>query len=192
MTTNASSAPTVRPATPADADAVIAFYDDLIDQIGSLPTAPNWEKGVYPTHDYLRECIAAGEFFVAQLPDAPAPADEKGTPRLAGACLLRLGQDEEYDRIPWKVAARPDQILVVHLIASATWAAGHGVGRALLDYACDEARRNGCTVVRLDTLTTNTPAQHLYERYGFDRLGNFDLTYPTTGTMPLVIYELGV
>lgn len=192
MTTNASSAPRVRPATPEDASDVIAFYDDLIDQIGHLPTAPNWEKGVYPTHDYLRKCILAGEFFVAELPDAYPAAGGKVSPRIAGACLLRLGQDEEYDRIPWKVPARPDQILVVHLIASATWAAGRGVGRALLDRACEEARGHGRTVVRLDTLTTNTPAQHLYERYGFDRLGNFDLTYPTTGTMPLVIYELGV
>lgn len=44
---------------------------------------------------------------------------------------------------------------------------GQGVGTALLDAICDEARRRGYDEVRLDVIGENIRARALYERMGF-------------------------
>jgi ribosomal-protein-alanine N-acetyltransferase len=46
-----------------------------------------------------------------------------------------------------------------------------GAGTVLLAWACDEARRRGATVLRLEVRATSGPAIALYERFGFVRSG---------------------
>ena len=46
-----------------------------------------------------------------------------------------------------------------------------GIGASLLAWACDEARRRGATVLRLEVRATSSPAIALYERFGFVRSG---------------------
>lgn len=52
-------------------------------------------------------------------------------------------------------------------ICVAETARGQGIGSALLDAICDEARRRGFDEVRLDVVDTNPRARALYERAGF-------------------------
>lgn len=47
-------------------------------------------------------------------------------------------------------------------------ARGQGVGTALLDAICDEARTRGFTAVRLDVIDSNLRAKALYLRQGFE------------------------
>ena len=42
-----------------------------------------------------------------------------------------------------------------------------GIGTALLDAACDQARARGYSAIRLDVVDTNWRARQLYERNGF-------------------------
>lgn len=46
-----------------------------------------------------------------------------------------------------------------------------GIGAALVNWACDEARQRGATVLRLEVRATSQPAIALYERFGFVRSG---------------------
>ena len=46
-------------------------------------------------------------------------------------------------------------------------ARGKGVGTALLDAVCAEAKARGYSEVRLDVIDTNPRARALYERQGF-------------------------
>lgn len=50
-------------------------------------------------------------------------------------------------------------------------ARGRGIGTALLDAVCDEAKRRGYVQVRLDVVDTNTRAKSLYLQEGFKELG---------------------
>lgn len=52
-------------------------------------------------------------------------------------------------------------------LAVDTWARRRGIGRALLDAACEEARRQGARRITLRVLGHNTPARRLYESAGF-------------------------
>jgi GNAT superfamily N-acetyltransferase len=45
---------------------------------------------------------------------------------------------------------------------------GQGVGRALLDWSVEEARRRGCTLVQLTSDRRRADAHRFYERAGFD------------------------
>ena len=46
-----------------------------------------------------------------------------------------------------------------------------GIGAALLTWTCDEAVRQGATLLRLEVRATSAPAIALYERFGFQRSG---------------------
>jgi ribosomal protein S18 acetylase RimI-like enzyme len=46
---------------------------------------------------------------------------------------------------------------------------GRGIGWALLDASCDEARKAGCVTLFVGTAPDNTYAQKIYETYGFAR-----------------------
>jgi ribosomal protein S18 acetylase RimI-like enzyme len=49
-------------------------------------------------------------------------------------------------------------------------AQGQGVGTALLEAVCREARDRGYTAIRLDVINTNPRAKSLYERRGFEAI----------------------
>jgi GNAT superfamily N-acetyltransferase len=49
----------------------------------------------------------------------------------------------------------------------------HGVARALLNHVIDEARKRGYGTIRLGTLTEMTPAQQLYESFGFRKIAPY-------------------
>lgn len=48
---------------------------------------------------------------------------------------------------------------------------GAGIGAALLTALLDEAERRECEAVFLEVRADNAPAQRLYERFGFRRIG---------------------
>jgi ribosomal-protein-alanine N-acetyltransferase len=58
------------------------------------------------------------------------------------------------------------QTLAVHPQAQ-----GRGVGATLLDALLDEAARRRCSTVLLEVRADNGPAQRLYARFGFQRVG---------------------
>jgi ribosomal protein S18 acetylase RimI-like enzyme len=62
--------------------------------------------------------------------------------------------------------ARP--LLNIHDLAVLPQFRGKGAGRALLQAAEDHARRQGCCRLTLEVLESNSGAQALYRRFGFD------------------------
>ena len=163
-----------------DGDA-LAFYHDLIEKMQGQPYCPYWTKGVYPTLEVIHSAIEGSDMFLAV---------EAG--RIAGAFILNHAQGAGYDRVPWQTAAAPEAVGVLHLLAVHPDFQGRGLAKALLQRAAAEGRSRGDGVIRLDTLTWNLPGRRLYEGFGFQWRGDFDLTYPTTGTIPFSMYELAI
>ena len=58
-------------------------------------------------------------------------------------------------------------MLVIHTLTMAPEMSGRGYGTRMVRFAMEEARRRGCTVMRLDTYVGNLPAQRLYAKLGF-------------------------
>ena len=64
----------------------------------------------------------------------------------------------------------------------------------MVRWAVQYAHEHGCTALRLNTWTKNTPAIALYEKLGFRRAGEAELRIPepdgTLWRLPLVFFEL--
>ena len=68
-----------------------------------------------------------------------------------------------------------DDILLMDGICVAAPARGIGLGSALLGAIKGAAQDRGLSAVRLDVIDTNPRARALYERHGFEAVGNEDL-----------------
>ncbi|HXC59369.1 MAG TPA: GNAT family N-acetyltransferase [Steroidobacteraceae bacterium] len=62
---------------------------------------------------------------------------------------------------------RAQPLLNIHDLAVVPGRRGRGVGGALLAAAQSHARELGCCKLTLEVQDDNTPARHLYERFGF-------------------------
>ena len=175
----------VRAARAVDADDVWRMYGEVCDDMLGTPYDCEWVLGVHPTREELDAATSAGELFVACDGDAP------GAP-LAGAFVLNGVQTPGYANATWPVGASPDEVAVIHLLATAVWARGRGAGRAMLAFAAEEARRRGKRVVRLDVFTNNAPALSLYASCGYAHVGPQELILAdgTSHTLELMELEL--
>ena len=169
----------IRRATIGEEGRVLSFYYDLIDAMQGQEYCPYWTKGVYPPLEDILSAIRGSELFLAIEDDA-----------IAGAFILNHRQAEDYGRVRWLTAAEPDRVGVIHLLAVHPAFQGRGLGRRMLGKAVEESRAKGDRVIRLDTLMWNLPGRKLYEGFGFQYCGDYEQTYPTTGTIPFSMFEL--
>ena len=146
----------IRPAALADLPAVAAIYDAILDQEAQGPVYTNWQRGKYPTEATAREALEAGTLYVGE---------EAGA--LWGVVNLNGLQLPEYDAIPWSIPAQAEQVGVIHTLCIHPAWSGRGLARRMAAFCEEEARRQGRTVIRLDTWEGNLPANRLYPSLGY-------------------------
>ena len=142
---------TIRPATAADLYGITAIYDAILDREEAGPVYTNWQRGKYPTTDTARQALEAGTLYVGQ---------EDGF--LWGVVNLNGIQLPEYDAIPWTIPAEREQVAVIHTLCIHPAASGQGRAKQMVTFCEEEARRQGKTVMRLDTWEGNLPANRMY------------------------------
>ena len=151
----------IRSAVEADLPRVAAIYEAILDReeaTGQVTT--NWAKGKYPTADTARQIFEAGTLYVLE---------EDGT--VWGSMNLNGLQLAEYVKIPWSFPAREDQVAVIHTLTIHPDRFGQGLARQMVIFAEEEARRQGKTVIRLDTWEHNVPANRMYPALGYHFAG---------------------
>ena len=152
----------IRPARPADLPAVAQFYEEILDQEDQRPVSyTNWQRGKYPTLDTARAAMEAGTLFVGE---------ENGT--VFAAVILNDIQLPEYDLIPWQFEATREQVMVIHTLVVGPQFSGQGRAREMVAFCEEEGRRQGKTVMRLDTYVGNIPANAMYPRLGYRFAGS--------------------
>ena len=150
----------IRLATAADLPAVEAIYDAILTQEENGTVYTNWQRGKYPTVDTARQVLEAGTLYVGE---------EDGV--LWGVVNLNGSQLPEYDLIPWKILAAPEQVAVIHTLCIHPAISGQGHARKMVAFCEEEARRQGKTVIRLDTWEGNVPANAMYPKLGYTFAG---------------------
>ena len=137
--------------------------NDLPSTVRQL-TGPEIAHGYAAMHELRghRPPMASAETFVAWVSGHPEGY------RIAGAFL-----EGETDAAA-VIGFRPMTLLyagrTLYVDDLSTRAAdrGRGLGRALLTWATEEARRQGCEELHLDSGVQRFPAHRLYLKYGFD------------------------
>jgi len=146
----------IRLATAADLDGVEAIYDAVLTRDEAGPVYTNWQRGKYPTRDTARQALEAGTLYVGE---------EDGF--LWGVMNLNDIQLPEYDEIPWSIPAERHQVGVIHTLCIHPAHGGRGRAAEMVAFSEAECRRQGRTVIRLDTWEGNAPANAMYPRLGY-------------------------
>ncbi len=165
-------------AAPEALEAVIAFYDDVIRNTPGIALTARWRKGAHPTEEGLGTLLEDGDLYLCR---------ENGV--IIGAMAFSMRQGEDYHAVAWKEDLPDDQVATVHILSVRPACQGTGVASAIIREAIALARSKGMKAVRLDTLASNTPAQHLYESLGFEFRGKQHMYAENTGWMDFFFYE---
>ena len=165
-------------ATPEDYAAILAFYDDVIERTPHVEKYALWKKGKHPTAEGIRSYIEEGSMYLYK---------ENGV--IVGAMALTMYQGEDYHAVAWSEALQDEEVAALHIFAVSPDYQGRGIGSRMVRAAIELAREKGKRAVRLDTLASNIPAQHLYESLGFRFRGKQYLYAENTAWTDFYFYE---
>lgn len=170
----------IRLANELDLPAVAAIYEAILDHEDATGIHyTGWQRGAYPTADTARSIFDAGTLYVG--------VDETGS--VWGSMNLNGQQLPEYQNGAWTIPAEDRQVAVIHTLTIDPARAGQGLARQMVAFAEDTVRRQGKTVLRLDTGTENLPANRMYPALGYKAAGTVDTFFMGYAQRPLNLYE---
>lgn len=155
-----------------------SFYHTLIDMMQSAQYKPAWEKGVYPSDEYLLQSLRKQELYVGRWDNT-----------IAAAMILNHAANEGYNGVNWNVDAAPDEVSVIHALGVLPTFGGRGFAKSMVWEAISTARKNGQKALRLDVLSGNHPAEKLYTGIGFQYVKTVRMFYEDTGWTDFMLYE---
>ena len=116
-----------------------------------------WDE-IYPNLQVVEEDARSGSLFVI---------------RQDGLCIatvcLNDAQPEQYRPLPWRCAI--GRALVIHRLCVRPEFQHCGAGRRLMEFTEAFAKERGFACIRLDAYTGNPRALALYEKRGYQRIG---------------------
>lgn len=154
------------------------LYDDVCDYLCEHGNYPGWKKGVYPTKNDAKEGIKESTLYIA-----------KDNNKIVGTVILRHKPEEGYKNVEWASESNYEKIYVIYTLAVHPNSIGLGIGKKLLDFAEEIARKEGCTSLRLDVVKGNIPAENLYKKCGYKYVGTTSLGYEDYGLPWYNLYE---
>lgn len=162
-----------------DFENIKAAYLDVIKNTPHMKSCARWIYGQHPTDSMIRSYIDGNSMYV--LMDGE---------EIAGMMAVTMSQGEDYHDINWGVSLNDDEVAVIHILSVRPAYHGKGVGRRLIEEAKSLAKEKGKLAVRLDALSSNVPAQRMYEGMGFIYRDRKNLFAENTGWTDFFFYEL--
>lgn len=168
----------IRVARIEEFNEVRAFYDLVIDQMQDAEFKPGWEKGIYPTEEFLRDAINNQELYVGTL-----------NGKCVSAMVINQENVEGYEKAKWNIVATNEEVSIIHALGILPTYQGQGIAKQMVKEAINIAESNCKKAIRLDVLGTNIPAQKLYAKMGFQYIDTIKLYYEDTGLTDYLLYE---
>ena len=171
----------IQKCNPSDVAAVGAFYDEVVKYLTEHVNYPKWRYKLYPSEPYVREMTDAGCMYVCREGD-----------KIVAAFALNDDPLNEYAKVRFSRTLSQGEYLVIHALAVATDLQGRGIGKQIVEFVVDLARKQGYKAIRLDVVPTNYPAKRLYEQLGFGYFGDVDLERGFEDIPLFSMYELNL
>lgn len=162
----------------SDLDELEKLYDDLNDHLAKGINYPGWRKGIYPTRQDAVKGIKNGNLYVA-----------KYSGEIAGSIILSHVPESAYYQAKWQIESDYSDVFVVYTFAVHPDYLKCGVGKALMDFAEEQAVKSNVKSIRLDVYEGNMPAIRLYEKCGFKYIDTVDLGLGNYGLDWFKLYE---
>lgn len=159
-------------------DSVRELYWTLIDETSHLPSFPHWKKGEHPSDEWLMDSLIKSQLFVLE---------ENG--EILANVILNNEANESYRLVNWSREVPDEKVLIIHVLAVSPKHAGKGLGTKMMQYILDYAKEIGMQAVRMDVISNNSSAEHLYQKIGFQFVQTQRLYYEVTGEKDFNLYE---
>lgn len=171
-------------ASVTDFHIIQKFYWDVIDDI-HMSNVNNenlgWEKGVYPSDNFIQNSLAKGELYTLT---------EKNT--LYACVILNSEHNEGYDNCAWSIACDPNDVLTPHALTVNPALQGKGIGKIVVENILNIAKATLKKSIRLDVLGACKAAERLYTSCGFQFVEAKEMFYEDTGWTEYKMFELNL
>lgn len=161
-----------------DIDELEQLYNDTNDYLASNINYPGWLKGVYPIREDAVKGVLNKSLYLARLDG-----------KIIGTVILSHEQEPAYQKVTWKCDVNEAKILVIYTFVVHPNYLNNGVGKSLLEFACELGKSKQVESLRLDVYEKNVPAINLYEKCGFEYIDTVDLGYGKYGLDWYKVYE---
>lgn len=165
-------------AAESDFERLTEFYRYVIDNTADIPKYTKWVYGKHPTDEMILMYIREGAMYYC----------EKGG-AIISAVAATPNQSEDYFDIDRELQLADDEVSVVHILCVDPKLHRQGVARETMRLVVELSRGMGKKAVRLDALACNTPAHHLYESLGFEKMGQRRWYADNVGWADFYLYE---
>ena len=155
------------------------FYDKVVEYLDSHINYPQWTYKVYPSEGYARTMTVEGYQYIGE---------DDG--KIIAAFVLNRDPEGDYSKGRWSRQLQEGQYMVVHALAVDPELHGSGLGKEIVGFCIDTAKKSGYKAIRLDIVPGNVPAKHLYEGFGFNYIGEEDVRPDVEHIPVFALYEL--
>lgn len=167
-----------RRADAYDLDAIKNFYQNLIANTKNIEKYARWHWNFHPTEKMIEDYVNENNMYLYMESN-----------QIAGAMAITMSQGSDYHDVAWKTEAADDKAAVIHILGVSPAYQGRGIGKQMIEEAMKLAKNSGKTVLRLDSLASNTPAQNMYREKGFSYCGKKTMYAENTGWTDFYFYE---
>lgn len=171
----------IRKCNEKDIAPVGAFYDRVVKFLCENINYPKWTYKEYPSEKSVKEMTRNGQQFMCIDNDM-----------IVGAFVLNDDPQGKYENATWDMQLARGEYMVCHSLASEPSLQGKGIGKQMVKYCMDYARLHGYKGLRLDVVPDNTPARKLYEKCGFQYVGDVDLERGIAAIPMFSMYEINL
>lgn len=154
----------IRKCTETEAAAVGVLYDRVVCWLDEHINYPKWKYKIYPSEEFAQDMTRQGDQYICLEND-----------EIIGAFVLNTNPMGNYRKATWSQELSDGEYLVLHTLAIAPEASGQGRATEVIRFCIDLAKEGGFKALRLDMVPGNLPAQRLYEKNGFNYVGDEDL-----------------
>ena len=154
-----------------DASSIMSLISECISTLESQGIFM-WNKH-YPNLETIETDIRNGDAYVL-----------RNDNHCMAYVAINEQQSPEYAQIKWLTDGR--KALVIHRLSVHPSSQGKGIGRAFMDFIEAYAVQNQYSCIRLDAYSENAGALRLYEKMGYQRLGQVFFPFKK---LPFFCYE---
>ena len=154
-------------------------YIEVIEHTRDMNIHARWIYGQHPTDAMIQSYIDRQEMYLF--------IDGQN---VVGMTAITMYQGEDYHEVIWSQNLKDDEVASLHIFTVTPEYQGKGVSKRMMAEIISLAMEKGKKAIRLDTLVSNIPAQHMYEELGFAYRGKQNLYAENTGWTDFLYYEL--
>lgn len=152
---------TIVPGTATDIDAVLTIVQQTIAEMKTYGNN-QWDE-TYPLRDRFLQDLNNQTLYIAK-----SPENKNSGSTIMGFIVIDAEEPDGYDTIDWR-SNRP--FLVIHRLAVSIHHRNQGIASALEAFACQLARNQDITYLKVDTHSTNQRMQQFLEHKGYVKTG---------------------